>query len=203
MKKKEIIWGVLGIILIVMGAFLVANIIHKDKKSTKPVASNVLKVDGRAIKFKVYRVDMSFFIKVPDTFVMLSEEELKNEYDYNSRPELVFKTSDNLIHIFITTTDDELVDENVEGYGNSQVSSLTNVDLISTKSYKKFDKSFFRLAFNEQSEGGLYRDIRFFSLNNKLVTVEFNINKNDYKKWKKVSEKILDSICFNEKDIKK
>ena len=203
MKKKEIIWGVLGIILIVMGAFFVANIIHKDKKSTKPVESNALKVDGKAIKFKAYRVDMSFFIKVPDTFVMLSEEELKNEYDYNSRPELVFKTRDNLIHIFITTTDDELLDENVLEYGNNQASSLMNVELITAKGYKKFDKSFFKLEFSDQSDGGLYRNIRFFSLNNKLVTVEFNINKNDYKKWKTVSDKILDSICFNEKDIKK
>ena len=38
---------------------------------------------------------------------------------------------------------------------------------------------------------------------NKLVTIEFNTPVNVYKEWEDVANEVMDSICFNEDDIKK
>ena len=194
MKKKEIILGVIGIVVIVVVAFFVANFIHnsnqeKISKNNENVSekekAKKLEVDGVEINFKSYRVDQSFFLNVPDSFIMLDEETLKSKYNYNNRPELVFMSEDDKEHIYISTTNEDMTDDGLEAYLNGRVSSLSNMTVMDNGVYNSYD------------------NIRYFTLENKLVSVEFNAPVAEYEKWEDVINKIMDSICFNEDDIKK
>ena len=208
MKRKEIILGVLGIVVIVVIAFFVANFIHNSNQEkisnnddvSEKEEDKQLKVDGVEINFKSYRVDQSFFLNVPDTFIMLDEETLKTKYNYNNRPELVFMSEDDTEHIYISTTNEDMTDEGLEVYLNSRVASLSNMTVMDNGIYNSYDKTFARLVAND---GTTYYNIRYFTLENKLVSVEFNTPVTEYEKWEDVVNEVMDSICFSEDDIKK
>lgn len=206
MKKKEIILGVIGIVCIVVMAFFVANFIHNSTKekvnnsSSKKQEEEILKIDGKKINFKSYRVDQSFFLNVPANFIMLDEATLKSKYNYNNRPELVFMSEDDKKHIYISTTNEDMTDDGLENYINSRVSNLGNMSVVDKGIYNSYDKTFAKLVYND---GTTYYNVRYFTLENKLVSVEFNVPVTEYDKWKDVIKKIMDSICFSEDDIKK
>lgn len=209
MKRKEIILGVIGIIVIVVVAFFIANLVHDNHvKSLREEENNEqeakkeekLEVDGVEINFKTYRVDSSFFLNVPDTFTMLDEATLKSKYNYNNRPELVFMSNDDLEHIFVSTTNEDVTDDGLEAYLNNRIASLTNMAVIDSGVYQEHDKTFARLV---ATDANTYYNIRFFTLDNKLVTVEFNTPVSVYEEWEDVVNEVMDSICFSEDDIKK
>ena len=210
MKRKEIILGVIGIIVIVVVAFFLANIIHdnhvktinkeEDDKREEEKKEEKIEVDGAEINFKTYRVDSSFFLNVPDTFTMLDEATLKSKYNYNNRPELVFMSESDTEHVFVSTTNEDMTDDGLETYLNNRVAGLTGMTVVDSGVYQKYDKTFARLV---ATDANTYYNIRFFTLDNKLVTVEFNCSVNTYEEWEKVANEIMDSICFNEDDIKK
>ncbi len=210
MKKKEIILGVIGIVVIVIVAFFLANIIHdnhvktinkeEDDKREEEKKEEKIEVDGAEINFKTYRVDSSFFLNVPDTFKMLDEVTLKSKYNYNNRPELVFMSESDTEHVFVSTTNEDMTDDGLETYLNNRVAGLTGMTVVDSGVYQKYDKTFARLVATDVNT---YYNIRFFTLDNKLVTVEFNCSVNTYEKWEKVANEIMNSLCFNEDDIKK
>ena len=209
MNRKEIILGVIGIVVIVVVAFFLANIIHDNHvKSLREEENNEqeakkeekLEVDGVEINFKTYRVDSSFFLNVPDTFTMLDEATLKSKYNYNNRPELVFMSNDDLEHIFVSTTNEDMTDDGLEAYLNNRIAGLTGMTVIDSGVYQKYYKTFARLVATDAST---YYNLRFFTLDNKLVTIEFNCSVSVYEEWEDVVNEIMDSICFSEDDIKK
>ena len=209
MKRKEIILGVLGIVVIVVVAYFLANIIHDNHvKSINSGENNKqeekkeekLEVDGVEITFKTYRVDSSFFLNVPDTFIMLDEATLKSKYNYNNRPELVFMSELDSEHIFVSTTNEDMTDDGLEDYLNNRIAGLTNMTIIDSGIYQEHDKTFAKLV---ATDANTYYNIRFFTLENKLVTIEFNTQVGVYKEWEDVANEVMNSICFNEEDIKK
>ena len=211
MKRKEIILGVIGIIVIVVVAFFLANMIHDNhvksinkqeeiKQEEVEEKKDKIEVNGVEINFKTYRVDSSFFLNVPDTFTMLDEATLKSKYNYNNRPELVFMSETDTEHVFVSTTNEDMTDDGLEAYLNNRVAGLTGMTVIDSGVYQKYDKTFARLV---ATDANTYYNIRFFTLDNKLVTVEFNCSVNTYEDWEKVANEIMDSLCFNEDDIKK
>ena len=212
MKRKEIILGVLGIIVIVGVAFLLANIVHDynvDSINNENQSGNdnngkqeeeKFKIDGEEVNFKTYRVDQSFFLNVPDTFVMLDEETLKTKYNYNNRPELVFSSNDDLERIFISTTNESMTDDGLEEYLNNRIADLVNMTVLDSGVYQRYDKTFASLV---ATDANTYYNLRFFTLEDKLVTIEFNIPIGQYQEWEDVVNEVMDSICFNEDDIKK
>lgn len=210
MKRKEIILGVIGIVVIVVVAFFLANIIHdnhvkslseeENNKQEEVKEEEKIEVDGVEINFKTYRVDSSFFLNVPDTFIMLDEETLKSKYNYNNRPELVFMSEADTEHVFVSTTNEDMTDDGLEAYLNNRIAGLTGMTVIDSGVYQKYDKTFARLV---AMDANTYYNLRFFTLDNKLVTVEFNCSVSVYEEWKDAVNEIMDSICFNEDDIKK
>ena len=209
MKRKEIILGVIGIVVIVVVAYFLANIIHDNHvKSINSGENNKqeekkeekLEVDGVEITFKTYRVDSSFFLNVPDTFIMLDEATLKSKYNYNNRPELVFMSELDSEHIFVSTTNEDMTDDGLEAYLNNRIAGLTNMTIIDSGIYQEHDKTFAKLV---ATDANTYYNIRFFTLENKLVTIEFNTQVGVYKEWEDVANEVMNSICFNEEDIKK
>lgn len=208
MQKKEIALCIVGIILLIGGAFLVSLMIHKavdsNQKANLDVAKEEkLEVDGEEVLFKTYRVDQVFFLNIPTTFTMLDEETLKQEYNYNDRPELVFKTANDLERIFISTTEENMTDEGLETYLNNRIAQISTMEIVDSGVYSKNNKTFAKLVAIDNGEAARYYNIRFFTIDNKLVSVEFNTSNNNYTKWEKVVDEIMDSICFKEDDIKK
>ena len=212
MKRKEIILGALGIIVIVGVAFLLANIVHDynvDSINNENQSGNdnngkqeeeKFKIGGEEVNFKTYRVDQSFFLNVPDTFVMLDEETLKTKYNYNNRPELVFSSNDDLERIFISTTNESMTDDELEEYLNNRIAGLVNMTVLDSGVYQRYDKTFASLV---ATDANTYYNLRFFTLEDKLVTIEFDIPIGQYQEWEDVVNEVMDSICFNEDDIKK
>lgn len=209
MKRKEIILGVIGIVVIVVVAYFLANIIHDynvksidrgENNKQEEKKEEKLEVDGVKINFKTYRVDSSFFLNVPDTFIMLDEATLKSKYNYNNRPELVFMSELDSEHIFVSTTNEDMTDDGLEAYLNNRIAGLTNMTLLDSGVYQKHDKSFAKLV---ATDANTYYNLRFFTLENKLVTIEFNTQVGVYKEWEDVADEVMNSICFNEEDIKK
>ena len=208
MQKKEIALCIVGIILLIGGAFLVSLMIHKavdsNQKANLDVAKEEkLEVDGEEVLFKTYRVDQVFFLNIPTTFTMLDEETLKQEYNYNDRPELVFRTANDLERIFISTTEENMTDEGLETYLNNRIAQISTMEIVDSGVYSKNNKTFAKLVAIDNGEAARYYNIRFFTIDNKLVSVEFNTSNNNYTKWEKVVDEIMDSICFKEDDIKK
>ena len=205
MRKKDIILIILGIVILILLAFFVSLAIREitnfDSNKEKEIEEKI-EIDGKKIEFKTYRVDQSFFINVPSEFVMLDEEMLKQEYDYNSRPELVFRSEDNAEKIFISTTEEAMTDAGLEAYLNNKIAESTNMQLLDSGIYTKHAKTFAKIVVVD-STTNMYYNIRYFTLNDKLVSVEFNTASTNYTKWEKVIEKIMDSLCFNEDDITK
>lgn len=209
MNRKEIILGVIGIIVIVVVAFFIANLVHdynvdsinkENETKNEEQKEDKIEVDGVEINFKTYRVDSSFFLNVPDTFTMLDEATLKSKYNYNSRPELVFISNDDLEHIFVSTTNEDMTDDGLEAYLNNRIAGLTNMTVIDSGVYQEHDKTFAKLV---ATDANTYYNLRFFTLDNKLVTIEFNTQVGVYKEWEDVANEVMDSICFSEDDIKK
>ena len=206
MKRKEIILGVIGIIVIVVVAFFLANIIHDyhvdnlNNESDKVEEGDKIEVDGVKVNFKTYRVDEIFFLNVPDTFIMLDEETLKSKYNYNERPELVFMSSDDLEHIFISTTNESMTDDGLQTYLNNRIADLTNMTILDSGIYQKYDKTFARLV---ATDANTYYNLRFFTYEDKLVTIEFNVPISIYQDYEDVINEVMDSLCFSEDDIKK
>ena len=109
-------------------------------------------------------------------------------------------SNDDLQHVFISTTNQDMTDDGLEDYLNYRMTGFTNMTMLESGVYQKYDKTFAKLVVTDANS---YYNFRFFTLDNKLVTVEFNTPVNDYQKWEDVSEEIMDSLCFDEEDIKK
>ena len=81
--KKEIILVLIGVILILAGAYLTSRISVKEK-TEKKVEKEELKVNGEVINLKLYRVDKAFFLKIPDSFVAVTGDALNQKYGINT-----------------------------------------------------------------------------------------------------------------------
>lgn len=199
--KKEIILVLIGVILILVGAYLTSRISVKEK-TEKKVEKEELKVNGEVINLKLYRVDKAFFLKIPDSFVAVTGDALNQKYGTSERPELVFESKDDLTHVSVTRGKEAMTDDMLNNYVSSIKEGLTGFTDVKMENYQKYDKSFVKLTATSTDEAAKYYDIRYFTLEDKLVTVEFYTTINQKSEWEKVSKKILDSICFNEEDSK-
>lgn len=199
--KKEILLVLIGVILILVGAYLTSRISVKEK-TEKKVEKEELKVNGEVINLKLYRVDKAFFLKIPDSFVSVTGDALNQKYGTSERPELVFESKDDLTHVSVTRGKEAMTDDMLNNYVSSIKEGLTGFTDVKMENYQKYDKNFVKLTATSTDEAAKYYDIRYFTLEDKLVTVEFYTTINQKSEWKKVSKKILDSICFNEEDSK-
>ncbi len=199
--KKEIILVLIGVILILVGAYLTSRISVKEK-TEKKVEKEELKVNGEVINLKLYRVDKAFFLKIPDSFVAVTGDALNQKYGTSERPELVFESKDDLTHVSVTRGKEAMTDDMLNNYVSSIKEGLTGFTDVKMENYQKHDKNFIKLTATSTDETAKYYDIRYFTLEDKLVTVEFYTTINQKSEWEKVSKKILDSICFNEEDSK-
>ena len=53
------------------------------------------------------------------------------------------------------------------------------------------------------TDANTYYNLRFFTYEDKLVTIEFNVPISIYQDYEDVINEVMDSLCFSEDDIKK
>ncbi len=200
---KNTILGLIGICFLVGGAYLVANLINEQNRAKLSPSEKVLKIGTEVVDWKLYRVNQAFFIKIPKQFVKLDEATLKVKYPANDRPELVFQSSDDQTHVFVTVSNIVISDSDLATYIENTKNSLTGFKVTEAVTYQKYDKTFAKLVATDQQELGNYYDIRYFTINQKLVKVEFHTPKQKVEELEEVSKILLDSICFREEDTKK
>ena len=202
-KKKKIIYIAL-IIIVVFLAYFIASTFHSNKKKEESREKNeIFKVGDIPVNFKLYRVNQSFFIKVPDNLTKLDDETLKAKYGTTNRPELVFEDMADITHLFITVNSMDMTEDGIPNFMEGKKRELVNYEIDEITTYQAYGKTFGRVAASDTLDTGKYYDIRYFSMNNKLVTVEFNTLKPTKEEWLQVSKEILNSICFTEEDTKK
>ena len=114
----------------------------------------------------------------------------------------MFESKDDLTHVSVTRGKEAMTDDMLNNYVSSIKEGLTGFTDVKMENYQKHDKNFVKLTATSTDEAAKYYDIRYFTLEDKLVTVEFYTTINQKSEWEKVSKKILDSICFNEEDSK-
>ena len=114
----------------------------------------------------------------------------------------MFESKDDLTHVSVTRGKEAMTDDMLNNYVSSIKEGLTGFTDVKMENYQKYDKNFVKLTATSTDEAAKYYDIRYFTLEDKLVTVEFYTTINQKSEWEKVSKKILDSICFNEEDSK-
>lgn len=200
--KKEILLVLLGVILILTGAYLTAKASNKEIAKPVPKKEETLKVNGQVINLKLYRVDKSFFLQIPDDFVAVTGDALNQKYGTSARAELIFESKDDLTRISVTRGKDDVAEESLASYIETFKNNMVGYTDVKFETYQKYGKNFARIVATSTDESSRYYDIRYFILDNKLVTVEFYTTINQKTEWEKVSKKILDSICFDEEDIK-
>jgi len=179
---KKVAVMIFGIILIVAGAFVLASLVHEKNMEVEEKKEQGIKVGDQSILFKLYRVDQSFFIQIPDTFSILDEQTLKDKYGLSDRPELVFQSADDTTHVFVNTTDYQVNDVGLSSYVDALKSGLSG---ITVQSYE------------------MYKNIVYFTYQDKLVIVEFNTSVVQQENWENAASFIINSICFEEKDVRK
>ena len=203
LQNKKIFLTLLGIVLIIVGAYIASSLIYqeKDNKIEEVKEEKPLTIGEEIVNLKLYRINQSFFLEVPSTFKKLDEDQLKQQYKDINRPELVFTSSDNS-HIFISIVKDNKSEDDLVAIIAQKKEELGSDCLIEKEeTYDKYQKKFGRLAFFNQITK-TYHDIRYFILDQKLVTVEFNTTEDLKDDYLSVSEYILDRICFTEEDTK-
>lgn len=155
-------------------------------------------INGEEVIFKYYRVDQLFFISIPQSFKIWDEATLLGTYPNNDRPELVFESQGGTTQIQITTTEQDMTDDLLTTFVETTRESLQSlVETVETNFYTKYDKNFGQIKYTEINDSGNYHDIRYFTLNNKLVKVEFITTKQEQVDWEEASNIILESICFD------
>ena len=199
---KKVAVMIFGIILIVAGAFVMASLVHEKNMEVEEKKEQGIKVGDQSISFKLYRVDQSFFIQIPDTFSILDEQTLKDKYGLSDRPELVFQSADDATHVFVNTTDYQVNDVGLSSYVDALKSGLSGIIVQSYEVKEKYGKPFVSLvAVDNNSQ--MYKNIVYFTYQDKLVIVEFNTSAVQQENWENAASFIIDSICFEEKDVRK
>ena len=143
--KKEILLVLIGVILILVGAYLTSKISVKEPVKKK-VEKEELKVNGEVINLKLYRVDKAFFLKIPDSFVAVTGDALNQKYGTSERPELVFESKDDLTHVSVTRGKEAMTDDMLNNYVSSIKEGLTGFTDVKMENYQKHDKNFLFLT---------------------------------------------------------
>lgn len=198
MLKHKILFIIIGIIFTVSAAYITVLMVDNSKVEEVSPEEDKLIINGEEITFKYYRVDQLFFLSVPQSFKIWDEVTLLGTYPNNDRPELVFESQDGTTQIQITTTEQDMTDDLLTTFVETTRESLQSlVETVETDFYTKYDKNFGQIKYTEINDSGNYHDIRYFTLNNKLVKVEFITIKQEQVDWEEASNIILESICFD------
>ena len=198
MLKHKILFIIIGIIFTVSAAYITVLMVDNSKVEEVSPEEDKLIINGEEITFKYYRVDQLFFLSVPQSFKIWDEVTPLGTYPNNDRPELVFESQDGTTQIQITTTEQDMTDDLLTTFVETTRESLQSlVETVETNFYTKYDKNFGQIKYTEINDSGNYHDIRYSTLNNKLVKVEFITIKQEQVDWEEASNIILESICFD------
>lgn len=199
MKKKFMIFCIL--LLIGISFYFIFITHNNDNKSFKNLDEKykdmVTKTkNGTEIETDyVYIDDNSFYFKVPINFRELSEDEIKGKYS-GTLPDIVFSNDDTTINVSINLTNYKLKDTQISTYINYVIDNIDG-EIISKDTYIVDKHTIGNIKFiNNAEDASIYNNIVYFSYDEKLVIISFNLTTDLMEEWENVGEFIIDSLIF-------
>lgn len=199
MKKKFMIFCIL--LLIGISFYFIFITLDNDYKSFKNLDEKYKDIvtetkSGIEIETDYVSIDdNSFYFKVPINFRELSEDEIKGKYS-GSLPDIVFSNDDTTINVSVNLTNYKLKDTQISTYINYVTDNIDG-EIISKDTYIVDKHTIGNIKFiNNAEDASIYNNIAYFSYDEKLVIISFNLTTDLMEEWENIGEFIIDSLFF-------
>ncbi len=157
------------------------NLIVETKSGKK------LQTEYSAIK------DKNFFIKVPTEFIEMNNDEKKQKFGVDDIDK-VYSNKENTVNVIMDLLEAEKSNSDMEFYKDEIVKNLSGNNSIDSAQIIEIDKyNVVSVVYHDEDE---YHHTLYFSYDNHLATISFNVLLDDKDEWLPVSEFVLDSLYF-------
>lgn len=195
-RMIAIIVGIVAVVaLIIIGIVALVNGINQNGKNNMTVETGTgEKVETQYLGFD----DFKFRLKVPKAFHALTDAEIQQKYN-NNVPEVVYADNDNTVNIAISPTDDTLNDDQVETYLKTMenILSMSGNKILSSKLTTQGNHNIGTIQFvTDSTEGKYYNYMAFFSQDDKLSIITFNVKDTERETWQPVADFVIKSLDF-------
>ncbi len=137
--------------------------------------------------------DTGFFIKVPTEFTELNNTEKKQKFGI-SDIDKVYTNKDKSVNVLMDVSEDEISDSDMETYKDDIESSFSDNNSLTSVELTKVDNhNIVSIVYQDEYE---YHHTLYFSYDDHLATISFNVLLDDKDEWLPVSEFVLDSLYF-------
>ena len=110
-KKRRLFLIILFLFVIAFVIFLLfprKTTIQKEKKEPE------IQMKGEPVTFKKYRINQQFYLKIPELFVEMSDEEVNKRYTNDFKPGLIFTDDSFSVNLLIHATTDSLTNDTLQ-----------------------------------------------------------------------------------------
>jgi len=208
MKNKKIVtYMLIGISIIILLGCLITQIIIKndtkklDKEKEKFETLVAKTKSGTEIETNYTHIDdQDFYIKVPLEFKQLEKETINQKYQGNV-PNIVFSNKETTINVVISTTKDEMKNEQIPAFKDQMEKTLKNQgEILEAKTYQIDNHNIGAIkVITNAKDTKIYNDMLFFSYHDKLVIISFNCTEELKEEYKPIGDFITSSLFFSEK----
>ena len=196
MKKKRIMLiAILGILILALALFF---LLPKEKEKKKTVKEDAIQFDGETVKFKKYRINQKFYLKIPELFVEMSDEEVNKRYTNDFKPGLIFTDDSFKVNLLVHATSDALSNETlqafVENYKTKIAGANITKDIVTTVGD---DNNVAHLNYTIQNDTTMeMHHVLFFAVQEKAVMVDFKYPQEVASDWDEICEYTLNSLAY-------
>ena len=203
-KKKIgiVIYSIICVVIVAVCLVIQFVIKNEDKKLQKEKEKlEILTIkteSGVEIETEYYSFDNSkFYLKIPKSFKQLDYETITKKYNGNV-PNIVFSNEETTINVAVSLTDDKMSNTQIKSYKEAMENLLKdNSEIISSDLYELSGHNIGKIKLiSEAQDTSIYKNMIFFSYNDKLVIVTFNCTTELQKEWQSVGDFIIDSLFF-------
>ncbi len=196
MKKKRIMLiAILGIFILAIALFF---LLPKEKEEKKTIKEDAIQFDGETVEFKKYRINQKFYLKIPELFVEMSDEEVNKRYTNDFKPGLIFTDDTFQVNLLVHATSDALSNETlqafVENYKTKIAGANITKDIVTTVGD---DKNVAHLNYTIQNDTTMeMHHVLFFAVQEKAVMVDFKYPQEEASNWDEICEYTLNSLAY-------
>lgn len=190
---KVVLWIISLLAIAAVVTTVVVCFINKSDNSAYVETSKGEKIETAYVSFN----DDKFRLKIPVSYKTLSEAEIKSKYG-SEAPDVVYTNDNDTVNIAISTTENNLSNEQIEEYLKAMKSILgLGGELLGDDHYEVGDHNVATIQLDTKSnEGSYYNNMMFFSVDGKLAIVTFNCTSDLKEEYEPVGKFIIKSLAF-------
>jgi len=186
--------------------YLDVEIIKKRNEKLKEKYSTLetgIYINGEVKKFEWQEVLDSFFVMVPEDFLLMPDELADVKYPFIFRPPCILTNDDLTINLnfneFPNNLEETTLKKVTEDVKNSLEREHGTFDFGKVKPFKNVEGYYFEFRQNVM-DGELYHMLANIKLNNTIYQLTFNCISSNYSEWKSAILQIWGSADYNEED---